>query len=38
MQGYHYLMRLRHLINTLARFSKELAFSDPFVRQHWPQL
>jgi hypothetical protein len=25
MKGYHYLMRLGHLINTLARFSKELA-------------
>jgi hypothetical protein len=25
MKGYHYLMRLAHLINTLARFSKELA-------------
>ena len=30
MKGYHYLMRLAHLFNTLARFSKELAglFSD----------
>jgi hypothetical protein len=25
MKGYHYLMRLAHLINTLARFSTELA-------------
>ena len=25
MKGYHYLMRLAHLINTLARFSKDLA-------------
>ena len=25
MKGYHFLMRLAHLINTLARFSKELA-------------
>ena len=25
MKGYHYLMRLTHLFNTLARFSKELA-------------
>jgi hypothetical protein len=25
MKGYHYLMRLGHLINTLARFSKDLA-------------
>ncbi|MCP4043087.1 MAG: transposase family protein, partial [Gammaproteobacteria bacterium] len=25
MRGYHYLMRLAHLLNTLARFSKELA-------------
>jgi len=25
MKGYHYLMRLAHLINTLARFSKQLA-------------
>ena len=25
MKGYHYLMRLGHLINTLARFSKVLA-------------
>ena len=25
MKGYHYLMRLAHLINTLARFSKALA-------------
>jgi hypothetical protein len=25
MKGYHYLMRPAHLINTLARFSKELA-------------
>jgi hypothetical protein len=25
MKGYHYLMRLAHLLNTLARFSKELA-------------
>ena len=25
MKGYHYLMRLGHLINTLARFSKALA-------------
>jgi hypothetical protein len=25
MEGYHYLLRLAHLINTLARFSKELA-------------
>lgn len=25
MKGYHYLMRLAHLFNTLARFSKELA-------------
>ena len=25
LKGYHYLMRLAHLINTLARFSKELA-------------
>lgn len=25
MRGYHYLMRLAHLINTLARFSVELA-------------
>jgi hypothetical protein len=25
MRGYHYLMRLAHLINTLARFSSELA-------------
>ena len=24
MKGYHYLMRLAHLLNTLARFSKEL--------------
>ena len=25
MKGYHYLMRLAHLLNTLARFSKELS-------------
>jgi hypothetical protein len=25
MKGYHYLMRLAHLLNTLARFSKNLA-------------
>ena len=25
MKGYHYLMRLAHLLNSLARFSKELA-------------
>jgi hypothetical protein len=25
MKGYHFLMRLAHLINTVARFSKELA-------------
>ena len=25
MKGYHYLMRLAYLLNTLARFSKELA-------------
>ncbi len=25
MKGYHTLMRLAHLFNTLARFSKELA-------------
>ncbi len=25
MKGYHYLMRLAHLLNTLARFSSELA-------------
>jgi len=25
MKGYHYLMRLAHLLNTLVRFSKELA-------------
>jgi hypothetical protein len=25
IKGYHYLMRLAHLLNTLARFSKELA-------------
>ena len=25
MKGYHYLMRLAHLFNTLARFSKALA-------------
>jgi len=25
MKGYHYLMRLAHLFNTLARFSKDLA-------------
>ena len=25
MKGYHYLMRLAHLFNILARFSKELA-------------
>ena len=25
MKGYHYLMRLAHLFNTLARFSSELA-------------
>jgi len=25
MKGYHYLMRLAHLLNTLARFSKDLA-------------
>ncbi len=25
MRGYHYLMRLAHLLNTLARFSSELA-------------
>jgi uncharacterized membrane protein len=25
MKGYHFLMRLAHLINTLARFSKQLA-------------
>ena len=25
MKGYHYLMRLAHLLNTLARFSKEMA-------------
>ena len=24
MKGYHYLMRLAHLLNTLARFSKAL--------------
>ena len=24
LKGYHYLMRLAHLLNTLARFSKEL--------------
>ncbi len=30
MRGYHYLMRLGHLINTLARFSSELA---PMVRR-----
>jgi hypothetical protein len=27
MKGYHYLVRLAHLINTLARFSTELAES-----------
>jgi len=34
MKGYHYLMRLAHLFNTLARFSKELAglFADLGVR------
>ena len=34
MKGYHYLMRLAHLFNTLARFSKELAglFSELGVR------
>ncbi len=26
MRGYHYLMRLAHLVNTLGRFSKELAW------------
>ncbi len=25
MKGYHYLMRLAHLLNTRARFSKEMA-------------
>lgn len=30
MRGYHYLMRLAHLINTLARFSSELA---PMIRR-----
>jgi hypothetical protein len=25
VKGYHYLMRLAHLLNTLARFSKELS-------------
>lgn len=30
MRGYHYLMRLGHLINTLARFSSELA---PMIRR-----
>ena len=25
MKGYHYLMRMAHLLNTLARFSRELA-------------
>jgi hypothetical protein len=25
MKGYHYLMRLAHLFNTLTRFSSELA-------------
>lgn len=25
MRGYHYLMRLAHLLNTLARFSSALA-------------
>jgi len=34
MRGYHYLMRLGHLLNTLARFSKTLAkkFSEMSVR------
>jgi hypothetical protein len=34
MKGYHYLMRLAHLLNTLARFSTQLAevFSDFGVR------
>jgi len=34
MKGYHYLMRLAHLFNTLARFSKPLAglFSELGVR------
>ena len=34
MRGYHYLMRLGHLLNTLARFSSTLAkkFSDMGVR------
>ena len=27
MKGYHYLMRLAHVFNTLARFSKALAKS-----------
>ena len=30
MRGYHYRMRLAHLINTLARFSRELA---PWIRR-----
>ena len=30
MRGYHYLMRLGHLIKTLARFSSELA---PMIRR-----
>ena len=30
MRGYHYLMRIGHLINTLARFSSELA---PMIRR-----
>ena len=30
MRGYHYLMRLAHLINTLARFSRTLA---PLIRR-----
>ncbi len=30
MRGYHYLMRLGHLINTLARFSSKLA---PMIRR-----
>ncbi len=34
MKGYHYLMRLAHLFNTLARFSKQLVglFSELGVR------
>ena len=29
MKGYHYLMRLGHMINVLAQYS------DSFMRQHW---